>query len=180
MSLQHPPDHFVSDQQRPPGLSAAHLIKGSGGPDIGVGVALPTGKAPPVLVAGPELPLAGEPRIDLRIDQAAEPAMVQLGELIDDLDGQAEAVADDARGRDRPADRTDEDPIDPMPPQHRRVPARLLHAGVGQRRVETPLPTPHQVPPALTMPREKHCFPRIHVLSLAEPRDSHNNRPCHA
>ena len=156
MPLQHPSDHLVSDQQRPPCPSLTHPIKSASRPDLGVGVTFATGKPPPVFISASELPLAGELRIDLLIDQAAEPAVVKFGKLIDDLDRQTEAVADDARCSDRSAERTDEDPVNPAPLQHQRVTMRLLDAGVRQRRIETTLPTPHQVPLSLTMSSKKH------------------------
>lgn len=169
MPLQHPPDHLVRHQQRPPHLSPAHRIQRASRPDIGVGVAFPTGKPPPVLVIGPELPLTGEQRIDLRIDQATEPTVVNLGKLIDDVDPQPQAVPDDARRCDGSAERTDEDPVNPTPLQHRRVPMRLLDTRLRQRRIEPTLPPALQVPLRLTMPSKEHRFPRVHAYSLAVP-----------
>jgi hypothetical protein len=113
VTLQHPADHFVRDDQRPLRWFSAHLVQGSGRASIGVGVAFAVGEAPLVLVSGPALSVAGELGVDLLVDQAAELAVVEFGQLVDNLDLQVEGVADDAGRRECSAERADEDAVDP-------------------------------------------------------------------
>jgi hypothetical protein len=56
----------------------AYVVKGSGRSGLDVGVAFAAGKPPVVFIDGPALSLAGELRVDLFVDQAAELAVVDF------------------------------------------------------------------------------------------------------
>lgn len=159
VSLQEASDHFVRDDQWPFCWFLAHLIKGSGRSNIGVGVAFAAGEPPLPLVGSSALPLAGKLRVDLLVDQAAELTVVEFGQLVDDLDLTAECFADDACRRDRSSERADEDAVDSTSLQGRRMAVRLRDTVGRQRRVEPALPASLQVPLRLTVPSQKHRVP---------------------
>ena len=126
-----------------------------GGASVGVGVALPAGKAPLVLSVRALAELPREAGLDLGRGQTRHLPVVDLGQLVNDRDRHPEFPGASRSGGRGSSERTGEDTVDVEVGGRQRQAFSLSKALIGQRGIELPLSTADLIPPGPSVASQK-------------------------